>query len=268
LSAAGIAPLIGIEDALQALAAAATIGEHHARGLDTPEFLPLEDFEQPLQGDRVVESLRERAAKVLLAAHGLDIPPSVECRIDDAAAVAEGLGFPIAIKIANETIAHKSDVGGVALSLRTAAAVNEAAAGMAKLGDRVLVERMIEGAVTELIVGVVRDPQFGLALLVGAGGVLAELMTDTVTLLLPTRREEIERRVRQLKVWRLVQGFRGCKADEQAVLRAIENIAAFALAHRDRLEELDVNPLLALPDRAVAVDALIKIRKTSTDKTT
>ncbi len=268
LSAAGIAPLIGIEDALQALAAAATIGEHHARGLDTPEFLPLEDFEQPLQGDRVVESLRERAAKVLLAAHGLDIPPSVECRIDDAAAVAERLGFPIAIKIANETIAHKSDVGGVALSLRTAAAVNEAAAGMAKLGDRVLVERMIEGAVTELIVGVVRDPQFGLALLVGAGGVLAELMTDTVTLLLPTRREEIERRVRQLKVWRLVQGFRGRKADEQAVLRAIENIAAFALAHRDRLEELDVNPLLALPDRAVAVDALIKIRKTSTDKTT
>jgi acetyl-CoA synthetase len=71
-----------------------------------------------------------------------------------------------------------------------------------------------------------------------------------------------------LKVWRLVQGFRGRKADEQAVLRAIENIAAFALAHRDRLEELDVNPLLALPDRAVAVDALIKIRKTSTDKTT
>ncbi|MFM8846071.1 MAG: acetate--CoA ligase family protein, partial [Gammaproteobacteria bacterium] len=65
-------------------------------------------------------------------------------------------------------------------------------------------------------------------------------------------------------VWRLVQGLRGRKADEQALLNAIEAIAAFALAHRDRLEELDVNPLLALPDRAVAVDALIKIRQRST----
>ena len=259
LSTAGIAPLIGIEDALQALSAAAMIGEQQSRALDTPEFLGNKDIV-----NHELETLRERAAKVLLATHGLEIPPSVECTIDEAAAAAKQVGFPVAVKIANDSIAHKSDVGGVALSLRTADAVKDAASSMTKLGNRVLVERMIDGAVAELIVGVVRDPQFGLALLVGAGGVLAELMTDTVTLLLPTSRAEIERRVRQLKVWRLVQGFRGRKADEQALLGAIEAIAAFALAHRDRLEELDVNPLLALPDRAVAVDALIKIRQRST----
>ncbi|MFM8481368.1 MAG: acetate--CoA ligase family protein [Gammaproteobacteria bacterium] len=265
LSSAGIAPLIGIDDALQALAAAALIGEQQALGSDSPEFLGIKDLGIKDIGVHEVETLRERAAKVLLATHGLEIPPSAECTIDEAAVVAERLGFPVAVKIANDTIAHKSDVGGVALSLRTAAEVRDAACRMAKLGDRVLVERMIEDAAAELIVGVVRDSQFGLALLVGAGGILAELMTDTVTMLLPTSRAEIERGVRRLKVWRLVEGFRGRKADEQALLRAIEAIAAFAHAHRDRLEELDVNPLLALPDRAVAVDALIKLRKSPTD---
>jgi acetyl-CoA synthetase len=256
LSRAGIAPLIGIDDALTAFAAAAAIHEAHDRALPG---LP-----EPVAGSTVAttaEMLTEREAKQRLQGFGLAVPQSIECTIAEAPQVAERLGFPVALKIAGTAVAHKSDVGGVVLSLRSASEVAQAAARLSALGDRVLVEQMIEGAVVELIVGVVRDPGFGLALLVGAGGVLAEAMSDSVTLLLPASRAEIERALRRLKVWRLIEGYRGRRGDPAAVVRAIEAIVAFAAAHREQLEELDVNPLLVLPDRAVAVDALIRLRQ-------
>jgi len=256
LGRAGIAPLIGIEDAMHAFAAAAAIGAKAAE--------PVPAAPWPVQSERVAAPttvLREIEAKRLLQRFGVEVPPSVECTRDEAPRAAATLGFPVALKISSTTVTHKTDVGGVALSLRTEQAVAEAAARMATLGDRVLVERMVEGAVAELIVGIVRDPQFGMALLVGAGGVLAELVTDTVTLLLPATRTEIEQALRQLKSWRLVTGFRSRHGDATAVVRSIEAVIEFAAAHRGRLEELDINPLLVLPDRAVAVDALIRMRE-------
>ncbi len=125
-----------------------------------------------------------------------------------------------------------------------------------------LVERMVRGAVAELIIGLKSDPQFGLALVIGAGGVLAELLRDTATLLLPTSRAEIEQALKSLKVWRLVEGYRGTSGDVPAVLAAIESVAAFAEAQRGLIEEVDVNPLLVLPPGAgaVAVDVLIRMR--------
>ena len=264
LGAAGIAPLIGIEDALSALAAAAAIGERYARPVaalpwptgPTSRAMPDDGLNAATTG-RVV---RESEAKALLARYGLVVPMTAECALADAPQVAAGIGFPVVLKISDESIAHKSDVGGVALGLRSADEVTAAAGRMVALGDRVLVEQMVGGAVAELIVGVVRDPQFGFALLIGAGGVLAELITDSVTLLLPATHEDIERAVKRLRVWTLIEGHRGRKGDADSVLRAIEAIADFAEAHRDDLLELDVNPLLVLPDRAVAVDALIKTR--------
>jgi acyl-CoA synthetase (NDP forming) len=264
LGAAGIAPLIGIEDALSALAAAAAIGERYARPVaalpwptgPTSRAMPDDDLDAATTG-RVV---RESEAKALLARYGLVVPMTAECALTDAPQVAARIGFPVVLKISDDAIAHKSDVGGVALGLRSADEVTAAAGRMVALGDRVLVEQMVGGAVAELIVGVVRDPQFGFALLIGAGGVLAELITDSVTLLLPATHEDIERAVKRLRVWTLIEGHRGRKGDPDSVLRAIEAIADFAEAHRDDLLELDVNPLLVLPDRAVAVDALIKTR--------
>jgi acetyl-CoA synthetase len=254
LGAAGVAPLIGIEDALTAFAAAAAIGERHAQPVAPLPWAPGSD------GDAGGTMLRESAAKALLAAHGLAVPASAECSVKESAEVASRIGFPVVLKISDDRIAHKSDVGGVALGLSSADEVAAASARMAGLGDRVLVEQMVGGAVAELIVGVVRDPQFGFALLVGAGGVLAELITDSVTLLLPATREDIERAVKRLRVWTLIEGHRGRRGDPESVLGAIEAVVRFAESHRDHLLELDVNPLLALPDRAVAVDALVKLK--------
>ena len=83
-----------------------------------------------------------------------------------------------------------------------------------------------------------------------------------MTLLLPASRGDIERALGKLRIWQLVVGYRGRKADTEAVVRTIEHVAAFAARYRNEIEELDINPLLALPDRAVAVDALIKVRAT------
>jgi acetyl-CoA synthetase len=163
--------------------------------------------------------------------------------------------------VSSAAIAHKTEAGGVALNLRTADEVREAAERMAKLAPDVLVERMVTGAVAELIIGLTSDPQFGTALVVGAGGILTELLKDSVTLILPTTRSEIERALKTLKVWTLVEGFRGKSGDQQAVFRAVEAVADFANANHGLVEEVDVNPLLVLKDGAIAVDALIKMRK-------
>lgn len=254
LSQSGVAPMMGLDDALTAFEAAAAIGRNWARAEPLPEMLP------PLVTGGAARVLGEYEAKQLLKAHGLSVPDGVTCKAEHASAAAEKLGYPVTLKVSSAAIAHKTEAGGVALNLRSAAEVEDAAARMAKLAPDVLVERMVTGAVAELIIGLTSDPQFGTALVVGAGGILTELLKDSVTLILPTSRSEIERALRTLKVWRLVEGFRGKSGDQEAVIAAVEAVARFAGAHRGLIEELDVNPLLVLKDGAIAVDALIKMR--------
>jgi acyl-CoA synthetase (NDP forming) len=254
LSASGVAPMMGLDDALTAFEAAAFIGRNWAREDEPPEML------KPDIRGGYVNTATERYAKDVLATYGLSIPQGVVCSIEDAAEAAESIGYPVTVKISSTEILHKSDAGGVMLNLRTADEVKAAAQRMAPLGDAVLVERMVTGAVAELIVGLKEDPQFGTALVVGAGGILTELLKDSVTLILPTSRPEIERALKSLKVWKLVEGFRGKSGDSEAVIRSVEAVAAFGAAYRGQIEEFDVNPLLVLKDGAVAVDALIKLR--------
>jgi acetyl-CoA synthetase len=204
--------------------------------------------------------MSESAAKRLLAAHGLCVPRGEVVPIADAAQAARRIGFPVALKTAAE-VAHKSDAGGVALNLHTAREVAAAAERMAVLGDRVLVERMLPPPVLELIVGVDVDPQFGPHLLIGAGGTLAELWRDTAILLLPVEPDEVRAALRSLKVWPLLEGWRGAPpADHDAVVDAACKVGALAAAHADGLHELDVNPLMVYPagQGVVAADALIR----------
>jgi acetyl-CoA synthetase len=169
----------------------------------------------------------------------------------------------VTLKVSSAAIAHKTEAGGVALNLKTKDEVAAAVSRMAHLAEDVIVERMVTGAVAELIIGLKSDPQFGLALVLGAGGILTELLKDSATLILPASRSEIEGALRSLKVWKLIEGFRGKSGDQNGVIKAVEAVAAFAEAQRGLIEELDVNPLLVLPpgQGAVAVDALIRMRK-------
>ena len=255
LAAKGVAPMMGLDDTLAAFEAASFIGRNWAR----TEALPILSKTQSIGTNEY--TLSEHDAKTLLKTFGLPVPEGRVCKASEAAEVAKQLGFPVTIKTSSAAIAHKTEAGGVALNIKTIEETEATARKMAKLAPNVLVERMVTGAVAELIIGLKNDPQFGPALVIGAGGVLTELLKDSITLLLPTSREEITRALQSLKVWKLIEGFRGKSGDQHAVIDAILAVASFAKAHSAHIEELDVNPLLVLPKGAVAVDALIRMRR-------
>ncbi len=242
-----IIPFLGVEEALDAFDAA---------HVDAPETqLPL-DAASPWPEDP--QTLDEVASKALLAKVGLSIPASAVVDAKDAAAAAEKIGFPVALKVTG--IAHKSDSGGVRLNLHHASAVANAADALSAISDKVLVERMAENGVCEMIVGIHRDPQFGLALVIGAGGVLTELIADSVSLLLPTSKQEIDHALNNLKINQLLTQFRGKSGDRDAVIRTIEQVALFAETHRDTLLEIDINPLIVgtKGNGVTIADALIR----------
>ena len=141
--------------------------------------------------------------------------------------MAAELGYPVVVKAVGAALAHKSELGAVALGLRDAEAVRAAAARMAHLGEALLVEPMVTDGVAELIVGIVRDPQVGLCLVLGSGGVLVELLADRALLLLPTTADEVRAALLGLKSAPLLQGFRGRPAgDVEAVVEAVMAVAA------------------------------------------
>jgi acetyl-CoA synthetase len=253
LKAAGIAAMQGIEDCLFAIRAAATIGVAQN---NVEHILPVMAVDE-MTGDSAV--LDEWHSKQLLADAGIAIPTGKVCDKDDIASAAYAIGYPVALKALSDQLAHKSEAGAVAVDLNNEDDLLLAAANMTDRYDRFLVERMVSPVVAELIVGVSRDPTFGLSLLLGTGGTLVELLDDTVSLLLPVQRDEVRAAISSLKAGTLIDGFRGGPAgDIEATLDAIEAIAVFAVEHADSLHELDVNPLLVTPDAAVAADALIR----------
>ena len=255
LLVAGVAPMLGLDDALTAFENAAEVGVAQASTEKRPKLSVI-----PKPAIVVGMMLTEHSYKKWLSEFGLPVPRGEECKSDEAARIARKIGFPVVAKISSPLLAHKTEVGGVKINLNSATDVSSAVAGFGKKTKYVLIEEMVTGAIAELIIGVTRDPQFGLGLVVGAGGVFTELLQDSATLLLPTNRREIETALQSLRVWKLVEGFRGRSGDVEAVIKAVEAIARFAEFHVDTLEELDVNPLLVLPDRVVAVDALVKMR--------
>ncbi|MCX7888237.1 MAG: acetate--CoA ligase family protein [Rhodobacteraceae bacterium] len=249
--AGGVVPLHGIEAGIAAIEAGIRAGRLAAGAVPAPVLL-----RGPAPAGGV--TLGEAEAKARLAACGLDVPWRVTGETPEAvaAAAAAGLTFPVALK--GQGIAHKTEAGAVRLSLPDAAAVAEAARAMAG-AEGFLAEEMVTGAVAEILVGVTRDPTGLMLLTLGAGGVMAELLADTASVLLPAGREEIRAALGRLRVARLLAGWRGGPAaDLGALVDAVSAIAAYAEAE-PRLLELDVNPLIATPGRAVAVDALIRL---------
>jgi acyl-CoA synthetase (NDP forming) len=254
LAAAGIAPMQGIEDCIFAASAAALVGAAQVKVARI----------EPVLGHRELlgqpESLDEVESKEALAQAGVSIPEGKVCATDETVAAAETIGYPVVLKAVSSELAHKSEAGAVAVGLSDAAAVQEATTRMSVQFDRFLVEAMVRPMVAELIVGVSHDHSFGLSLLVGTGGTLVELLDDTVSLLLPVQRDDIANAIASLKVAKIINAYRGGAAgDMDAVLDAVEAIAAYATANNDRLLELDVNPLLVTPDAAIAVDAFIRV---------
>ena len=253
LARLGIAPLAGVQEALAAIECAAAVGA----AWRAPPPAPVVVHPDP-RGEPVL--LDEAAAKAWLAEFGIEVPRgAVAHHAHEAARIAASLGGSVALKALG--IAHKTERGAVRLGLREPDDIRHAAGELLALGDGVLVERFATDIVVELIVGLHRDPQLGLLLTVGSGGIFVELAADSVTLLLPVTDCDIRDALSRLRCAPMLQGWRGREpADVEAAVDSILRIAKFAVANRDRIEELDVNPLgvAAAGQGAVALDALIR----------
>jgi acyl-CoA synthetase (NDP forming) len=262
----------GIHHGLTALGRAVRwSGLHRAaqRAAAGPASVPQPRAEPELTlPDQLGSSWPEHRAAPLLAEHGIPVVPSaLVTGPGQAADAAAALGYPVVVKLAADGIEHKSDIGGVKAGLGNAGEVRAAYADVVRAGLAAGAD--VRGALVqphradgiELLVAVVTDPAWGQVLAVGLGGVWVEILRDTAVSVLPVDRPQILQSLRSLRGARLFDGPRGTeKADLDAVARAIASVAALAQRLGDRLDTLEINPLLVRGSQVEALDALITWR--------
>lgn len=249
----GVIPLCGFGEGLEAVAAAAWLGENGPASVS----LLLPSGGEPMPATTAQTVLAEGEAKKILAQHGLAVPRSERARTPlEAGNAAAEIGFPIVLK--GEGFAHKTEAGAVKLGLTTVQEVIAAAEKMEAAGY--LVEQMVADAVAELLIGVMRDPAHGFVLTLGAGGILTEILQDTVSLLLPVDETAILTALQSLRIAPMLAGYRGAAgAEKKAICQAVLAVQAYVKAQAGRVAEVEINPLLCGPDAAIAVDALIRL---------
>jgi acyl-CoA synthetase (NDP forming) len=210
--------------------------------------------------------LTEFEAKELIKHAGI---PTVETGLaktkKQAASLSREIGYPVVLKIASPDVVHKSDSGGVILGLKTAAQVKKA---YDEIMDRtrkhypdavihgVTVQKMVPPG-TEVIVGTTKDPQFGPVIMFGLGGVFVEVLKDVSFRIVPVSRTDAREMIEEIKGFPLLQGYRGKEpADIRALTEMILKISQW-IEKADRIKELELNPVFAYKEGAVAVDARV-----------
>jgi acyl-CoA synthetase (NDP forming) len=235
-------------------------------------FIPPETITvDPIALDLPPGALAEHRAKAVLAAHGVPVSPHrLVCAADGLDDAARDLGFPLVAKIQSADILHKTEAGGVRLGIADLPALHQAyAAVLANAAlhapqariDGVLLERMV-GKGVEIIVGVIRDPVFGPVLMLGAGGVTAELFRDVTYSLAPVDAREATIMLRRLRSFPLLDGFRGApRADIAALAELVARISRFAAACQESVREVELNPVIVHPvgQGCSVADALLLI---------
>ncbi|HEV7771896.1 MAG TPA: acetate--CoA ligase family protein [Conexibacter sp.] len=230
----------------------------HSRRVAAPRAVraaPAADGTAPLPHER---SFSGAAALEHLAGHGIPIVPTRRVRgADEAVAAAVELGFPVVAKLADEHITHKTEAGGVITGIAGEADLRAAAARLADAGhEELLIQPQLTGV--ELIMGVTRHPALGGFLVVGLGGIWTEVLGEVTIVPLGLAEGEAERVLTGLRGHELLSGARGrAPVDLSALARILEHLDTFALAHGDTIASLDINPVIATPTGAWAVDALI-----------
>ncbi|HEX6132722.1 MAG TPA: acetate--CoA ligase family protein [Longimicrobiales bacterium] len=237
-----------------------------------PDIAAADPFRQARDEGRT--ALLETEARELAEAFGVPLVPAVFCTTPaEAGTAAARIGGPVAVRIVAPAVPHKSESGGVALDTPVAHVESAARRVLESVGAwcreqdvepdmrGVLVSPMLAAPIAELLVGIVRDPQFGPVLTIGGGGTDVELQRDTATRILPVDEAEIDEMLRSLRVAPVLAGYRGrAAADRGAIRRVVLALARCALAC-PALAEVEANPVFVYPDRAVAVDLRMFIRR-------
>jgi acetyl-CoA synthetase (ADP-forming) len=180
----------------------------------------------------------------------------------DAVEAAKQLGYPVVLKAISKKVSHKTDVGAIFLSLYSEKAVQDAFDEISKNVkkakaelDSVLVQKMIVGG-QEIMIGGKKDPQFGQTIAFGLGGIFVEVLEDVAFRVVPIKKEDAEKMMKEIKGYKILSGFRGKKYDTGAIVDALMKISKM-LDENQNIVELDLNPIIALPKGTIAVDARI-----------
>ena len=221
--------------------------------------------------------LSEADAKAILARAGLDFPEERLVPLgEDVGEAASRIGFPVVLKICSPDIAHKTEVGGVAVNLRDAEAARKAAAEILQRAAEHAPEARLDGILVapmapegvETIIGVMQDPVLGPAVMFGLGGIFVEVLKDVTFRAAPFDEAEAMRMIREIRGHAMLEGVRGAPpSDIEALARMLSNLSRFAAAHADRIESIDLNPVRVLPrgKGVVPLDALIVLKGEATD---
>jgi acetyl-CoA synthetase (ADP-forming) len=213
-----------------------------------------------------VPTLSEAGSKELLGAYGVPFPPEQLVTTADAAvAAADALGLPVVVKLGGDAIAHKTERGLVRLDLGSAEAVRAAAESLLAAATpddgevHLLVAPMLR-ATRELIAGLHHDEQFGMTVMLGVGGILAEAVADVAFRLVPLSPEDADEMIDDLDTQALLGEFRGEPAVDRAAVADVLLGLSRAAGERPDLVSADLNPLLIVAGRPIAVDALVEVR--------
>ena len=244
LGALGIPCLNGLRESLEAVKAAAAVGQ----GIQNDQPLWLSSPSE------TSVTISEAEAKAALAHSGLTVPAARVVSLDD---IDNQGDFPFPAVLKAQGMAHKSDEGGVALNLTSLDAVKSAAQNMGR--NSFLMEQMITGAVCEILIGVVADPAHGFVLTLAAGGVMTEILKDSTTLVLPVTSQDVTEAFQRLKIAPILNGYRGQPAvDMAALVDAVMSVQSYVQQNMNDVLEVEINPIIATPTTAIAVDALIR----------
>ena len=240
---ANIVVLQGLQDAVVALDAAAWLATHHAN-------------EAPARVEicAATKLITEADAKILLLKNGVSVPSGKKCTRDAILETANQIGYPITLK--GLGLAHKSESGAVKVGLQSELQIVEALSLMPVSISEFLVEQTIENVVAEILVSVRRDAPVGWLITLGAGGIYTELWRDTTYLLAPVGDSTIKEALAKLRIFPLLDGFRGKPAGNlNSLVELIQNVISTAM--NNDLVEIELNPVLVTPKIAIAVDALM-----------
>ena len=204
-------------------------------------------------------SLSEHDAKKLCSDFGIPVCREViAADVDSAVTEAVKIGFPVVLKASGENLFHKTEVGGIALNLTSEEEVKRESRRLLQIPDSeaLLVQEMVRGE-RELVCGLIRDAQFGPCVMFGLGGILVEIFKDVSFRIVPLTRRDAGEMIREIKGYPLLEGYRGQEPVDVANLEELILKVSSFVEQNPEVNELDLNPIFAYSDGAVAVDARI-----------
>lgn len=216
-----------------------------------------------LQSAQTYGWVMEPLAKQLFASAGIDVPRFTWARtLDEAVSFSREIGYPVIMKIVSPQVVHKSDVGGVVVGISDDAGCTKAFNGMSTIKGfaGVMVEETLAGI--ELIVGATIDEQFGPVILLGIGGTTTEIYHDVGLAMAPLCESDVDKMLRRIKAASLLEGFRGAERVNRAILKnLVIRFSELVMDLADKIESIDLNPVMCSADRCVIADARIMLRK-------